>query len=78
MRFVSRDELNWDGLDGDSVGVMTVTRDELAMMFNLVAQVRAAIDDWELDTLVGMTPEEADVLRQGLNEALDATRRPQT
>lgn len=57
--------------------VVATTRGELATMVGAINEALEAVDEWEFDTRLGATPEQARALRDRLNEVLRATCRPE-
>jgi hypothetical protein len=61
----------------DSELVVAMTRDELALVTGGINEALQAVEDWEFETRLGFTREEAWALRARLTEVLRATRRPE-
>lgn len=57
--------------------VVAATRHELATMAGAINEVLEAVEEWEFDTRLGVTREQARALRDRLNEVLRATYRPE-
>jgi hypothetical protein len=62
---------------GDDELVIAATRDELAIMAGAINEALQAVEEWEFDTRLGATPDQARMLRDRLNEVLRATYRPE-
>lgn len=69
----------WIGEDEvvDDELVVATTRDELAVLAGAINEVLEAVEEWEFDTRLGVTPEQARALRDRLNEVLRAAYRPE-
>lgn len=55
--------------------VIATTRDELATMAGAINEALEAVEEWEFDTRLGATPEQARALRDRLNDVLRAAYR---
>lgn len=69
----------WIGEDEvfDDELVVATTRGELAVLAGAINEALEAVEEWEFDTRLGVTPEQARTLRDRLNEVLRATYRPE-
>lgn len=57
--------------------VVATTRGELATMAGAINEALEAVEEWEFDTRLGVTPAQARELRDRLNEVLRAAYRPE-
>lgn len=78
MRFVDASE-PWNALPNIDPAeiVVATTRDALAALANCIGEALNVVDDWEFDTRVGLSPEDARCLRDAISEILRADRGPQ-
>lgn len=69
----------WIGEDEivDDEIVVATTRDELAVLAGFINEALEAVEEWEFDTRLGVTPEQARALRDRLNDVLRAAYRPE-
>ncbi len=69
----------WIGEDEvvDDELVVATTRDELAVLAGAINEALEAVEEWEFDTRLGVTPEQARALRDRLNDVLRAAYRPE-
>ena len=74
-----RPDTPWIGEDeiADDELVVATTRDELAVLAGAINEALEAVEEWEFDTRLGVTPEQARALRDRLNEVLRAAFRPE-
>lgn len=57
--------------------VIATTRDELATMAGAINEALESVDEWEFDTRLGVTRDQARALRDRLGEVLRAAFRPE-
>ncbi|GAB3821911.1 hypothetical protein GCM10028820_31470 [Tessaracoccus terricola] len=76
---ILRPDSPWIGDEevADDELVVVTTRDELATMAGALNEALEAVDEWEFDTRLGVTPEQARTLRDRLNDVLRAAYRPE-
>lgn len=72
-------ESSWVGDDqvAENELVIATTRDELAVLAGAINEALEAVEEWEFDTRVGATPDQARELRDRLNAVLKASFRPE-
>ncbi len=61
----------------DDEVVLATTRDELATLAGAINEALEAVEEWEFDTRLGVTREQARVLRSQIGEVLRAAFRPE-
>ena len=69
----------WIGEDevADDEVVVAVTRVELTTLASAINEALEAVEDWEFETRLGVTPEQARTLRTRLSELLRESARPE-
>ncbi|GAB78182.1 hypothetical protein SAMN05421595_0703 [Austwickia chelonae] len=72
-------EVPWVGDQeiADDEVVFSATREELAGLAGALNEALEAVEGWEFQTRLGITPEEARALRQRIGEVLRGAFRPQ-
>lgn len=74
-----RPDSPWIGEDevGDSEVVIAATRDELVLLASSLNEALEAVEEWEFETRLGGSPDEARTLRSQIRDLLRETRRPE-
>lgn len=77
MRLLHPDS-TWIGDDevGDDELVVAVSRDELGVLAGSINEALEAVEAWEFESRLGVTPEQAKVLRTRLGELMRESARP--
>lgn len=70
-------DTQWIGEDevGDDEWVVATTRDELTVLAGAINEALEAVEEWEFDTRLGVTPARARALRDRPSEVLRAAMR---
>ncbi|MGN8246301.1 hypothetical protein ACTHAM_003440 [Cellulomonas soli] len=78
MRFLHPDS-PWIGDEevADDELVIATTRDELITLAGAINEALEAVDEWEFDTRLGVTPDQAKALRDRINDVLRSELRPE-
>lgn len=56
---------------------IATTRDELIALVGAINEALEAVDEWEFETRLGVTPDQARVLRDRIKDVLRAELRPE-
>ena len=78
MKLLSSDS-PWIGENevGEGEVVLAATRDELVLLASSLNEALEAVEEWEFETRLGGSPDEARTLRSKIKDLLRETRRPE-
>lgn len=78
MRHIpSTDQQRFAAEQDSTMVLVALTRDELTGLANALLQTLAAVEEWEFETLIGLTPVEAENLKSEIVDLMFDTREPQ-